>query len=96
MSAHVAVVELVRACLLKDEQAVPMAREFLSGIDLIPLSDAVVEAAATAQPKMLRTLDAVHLASAMSIAPDITAFVVYDRKLAEAGAGAGFEVIAPR
>ncbi len=43
----------------------------------------------------LRTLDAIHLASALSLGDALTSLVVYDRRLTEAAAAAGIEVVSP-
>ena len=43
----------------------------------------------------VRTLDALHLASALSIANDLTAFIAYDRRLATAAEAAGLPTIQP-
>jgi predicted nucleic acid-binding protein len=44
---------------------------------------------------ILRSLDALHLASALSIATDLTAFIAYDRRLAAAAAAAGLPTVQP-
>jgi uncharacterized protein len=44
---------------------------------------------------LLRTLDALHLATAVIIASELDAFVTYDKRLADAAAGVGLEVAAP-
>ena len=46
-------------------------------------------------PRELRTLDAIHLAAALT-APDLRAMVTYDSRLAEAAATAGIAVVSPR
>jgi predicted nucleic acid-binding protein len=58
------------------------------------LDDRILEAAADLTPPGLRSLDAVHIASAISIRDDLAAFVTYDRRLAAAGS-VPLEVIAP-
>lgn len=84
LSAEVAMIELVRACRRYDEAAVPAARELLAGIDLIPLTAELVESATLAAPVELRTLDAIHLASASAVAESMTAFVAYHPSVASA------------
>jgi len=44
---------------------------------------------------LLRSLDALHLASALSIAADLTAFIAYDRLLATAAEAAGLPTVQP-
>jgi predicted nucleic acid-binding protein len=43
----------------------------------------------------LRTLDAIHLASALAIRDELEAFVTYDSRLADAARSAGLSVISP-
>jgi uncharacterized protein len=95
LSAEVATIELVRACRRYDEAAVLAARELLAGLDLIPLTGDLVESAALAGPPELRSLDAIHLASASAVAQSITAFVVYDVRLASAAGELGLPVASP-
>jgi uncharacterized protein len=71
------------------------ATEVLSGVAFVELSAGIADAAAKLEPPSLRTLDAVHLASALSLGDDLGAFVAYDRRLAEAAEAAGIEVLAP-
>jgi len=56
----------------------------------------VLETAATLEPPGLRTLDAIHLASALSLGTDLGAMVVYDERLATAAESNGVAVVAPR
>jgi uncharacterized protein len=46
-------------------------------------------------PAGLRTLDAIHLATALEFGPELTAFVSYDERLSEAARAKGLTVIAP-
>ena len=43
----------------------------------------------------IRTLDAIHLAAAQMIAPELDAVVTYDRRLADGALLLGFNVVAP-
>ena len=47
------------------------------------------------EPAGLRTLDALHLATALTIRSDIGAFLAYDDRLAAAAASRGLPVVAP-
>jgi predicted nucleic acid-binding protein len=51
--------------------------------------------AATLEPAALRTLDAIHLASAMALTDELDAFVTYDDRLADAARSAGLPVVRP-
>jgi predicted nucleic acid-binding protein len=45
---------------------------------------------------MLRSLDAIHLASALSIRADLSTFIAYDHRLGGAASAAGLELLTPR
>ena len=91
----IARVEVARALLRM--RLGPAAREhaLISAIDEIPLSLAVVERAATLMPAEVRSLDAIHLASAIEVGSDLEAFVTYDRRMADAARGLGLPVVSP-
>ena len=55
----------------------------------------MIEAAMSVEPSTLRTLDALHLATALALRPDLAGIVVYDRTLADAARAAGLTVFAP-
>lgn len=89
------VVEVLRTCHKVDPGAIATARALLRGVELLPLSRSLLDAAATLTPPGLRSLDAVHLASALSVREHVSSFVAYDRRLLEAAADAGLPVISP-
>lgn len=59
----------------------------------MPVDDAVLYEAASIEPTRLRSLDSIHLATALSIRDDIGAFLTYDDRLAEAGGEHGLNVV---
>jgi predicted nucleic acid-binding protein len=65
----------------------------MAGIAEHPISREVVALARRVKPAVLRTLDAIHLASALLL--DVDALIAYDRRLGEACAAHGFEVLLP-
>jgi predicted nucleic acid-binding protein len=95
ISSELSTVELVRICRRRDESTVIGARQVLMGLNLLPMTVDLIEQAALVGPAELRSLDAVHLASALSVSEDVTAFVVYDTRLRTAVVDAGIEVAAP-
>lgn len=66
----------------------------LGGLGLIALDDKVVAAAGGVRPASVRTLDAIHVATALTI-PGLEALVTYDDRLGEAARAAGINVIHP-
>ena len=95
ISSQLSTIELIRTCRRRDEEAVTGARQVLAGLDLLPLTADLIEQAALAGPAALRSLDAIHLASALLIREDVTALVAYDERLQAAAVAAGLEVTAP-
>lgn len=71
------------------------ARTVLSRLALVELDDAVIQTAAALDPPELRTLDAIHLATALSLGEDLGAICAYDARLADAASAVGAEVMAP-
>jgi predicted nucleic acid-binding protein len=96
ISSDLATVELLRTVRRTNESALSAAVILLDGIDLLRLDQSVVERAARVTPPELRSLDAIHLASAMSVKTHLTAFVAYDNQLCSAARDAGMSVESPR
>ena len=71
------------------------AVQLLDGVDTIPLDSRVAAIAAAAGPATLRTLDAIHLASAMLVRAELTALVAYDHRLLAAVQTVGLPTCSP-
>lgn len=69
--------------------------EGLAAIDFLPATPGVLDAAAELEPADLRTLDSVHLATALGIADDCEGVITYDARLAAAAHHHGLTVISP-
>lgn len=88
-------VEAVRACRRLGDQVAEAAQESLRDIALVPMDAAVLTVARLLDPRELRSLDAIHLATALSIGPDLGALFCYDDRLVAAATAAGLEVARP-
>ena len=95
VSSALARTEVVRALLPLGPDAVRRGREVLARVDLLRINDRVLDAAGQLAPPELRSLDAIHLASAEQFGSDLGAFVTYDERLAAAAAARGLRVIGP-
>lgn len=71
------------------------AHAVLAGLALVTLDRDTLERAAALAAPMVRTLDAVHLVSALEWPAASVEFVTYDRRLAAAATDAGMAVVAP-
>ena len=98
VSSAVAAVEVIRAArrASTSQAVVARAREVVRAVHLLAVDARVLDHAAELEPPGLRTLDAIHLASALSVRDDLEAMVVYDERLAAAAEAAGLKVLAPR
>jgi predicted nucleic acid-binding protein len=81
--------EAIGACSRYGSSYAELAREASDALALVPVDDAVLDAAAELAPAELRTLDALHLATALSLSNDLGAMVVYDARLSTAAKRAG-------
>jgi uncharacterized protein len=77
-------------------QAIPDARDLLLAFDYISMDDDIVDAAMNEPDRGLRSLDAIHLATARVLGQELDGLVTYDDRLAKAAADAGFTVISPQ
>ena len=89
-------VEVVRAVISGGPNAVASARRQLSRLDQISLETELLDRAATLTPgSLLRSLDAIHLASAQVIGAELRGIVTYDERMALIAASLGLVVEAP-
>lgn len=88
-------VEILRAARRVRGEVLAEARAVVSDLDLVPLDRAVQDIACDLGDPLLRTLDALHLASALRLGQALTTFVAYDRRVAGGAEAAGLVVAAP-
>jgi predicted nucleic acid-binding protein len=95
VSSVVAEIEVERVARRIGAGPIRRARSVLARIGLIELDEEVRRRASEVGPLALRTLDAIHLATAHSLGEDLGALCVYDIRLAEAAAVQSMDVVAP-
>lgn len=88
-------VEAIRACSRYGSDRAKDARAWLEGVALLPLDDTVLDIATSLPPAGVRALDALHLATALTVKEEIGAFFTYDQRLGEAAAEHGLPVAGP-
>ena len=86
--------EVVRAARRARVRAT-RASAVLDGIASVPIDDGILRDAAELSPASLRTLDAIHLASARSLGEDIDAVITYDERMIEAATSLSLTVRSP-
>ena len=85
----------MRAIRRAHPAAAPSGRALLTTLVLVPISTAICDSAARLEPPTLRSLDAIHLATALVAGEDLEAMLTYDDRLAEASSRYGLKVVAP-
>jgi predicted nucleic acid-binding protein len=97
ISSEICRVELVRALLRLGlgQGAERLVRGVVERIQLLRLDDQILDRASDVGSRDLRTLDAIHLASALALGRELDAVVTYDRRLAGAAEEAGLAVMSP-
>ncbi|MGN6444471.1 type II toxin-antitoxin system VapC family toxin [Amnibacterium sp.] len=87
--------ELMRAVTRVHPLRAQRVRAILDSIDTVGLTARVLDEAGRLATPELRSLDAIHLAVALSFGDDLSSVVTYENRLGSAAAGAGLAVEAP-
>jgi len=95
VSSALARTEVGRAVAPLGPDAARRGVEVLARLDLLRVSDRVLEVAARLLPVELRSLDAIHLATAQQLGESLAHVVTYDERMAAAARTLGWTVVAP-
>lgn len=87
--------ELLLAVRREDPDRVEHARAALKRFDLHAIDANVLETAGLAVPAHIRSVDAIHLATALRLADELEAIVTYDRRMIEGARALGLPVASP-
>jgi uncharacterized protein len=88
-------IESFRALARYAPEAVSRLPAVLDQIDLIDLDQRIRMLAQTVTPATVRSLDAIHLGTALRFRSSLTSFVTYDKRLLDAAQAAGLPIDAP-
>lgn len=95
VSSALARTEVGRALAPLGARAVLRGDDVLARLDLVRISDRLLDAAARLPPAELRTLDALHLATAQQLGGSLARVVTYDQRMSAAAQALGWTVVAP-
>ncbi len=95
MSSDLSRTELLRAVRRATPDRLEDARAVLDGLILLAVTPSICEMAGRLNPDQLRSLDAIHLAAALSVGDDLDAVVTYDERFAQEARLQGLHVTAP-
>lgn len=96
VSSALARTEVLRALLPAGDEAIARGRTVLQRLDLVRVSDRILGAAGVLRPQELRSLDAIHLATAQQLGDELGALVTYDERMVTAARQLGCRIVQPR
>ena len=94
-SSRLGYIEVMRAVRRRAPELLPGSREYLRGVHWLGVTEPIIEVASSIGSDHLRTLDSLHLATALQEASVLGHVVVYDARLARACREAGLHVVVP-
>lgn len=95
VSSALATTEVHRAVLPLGDKFLRQARDVLARFELVRVSDEVLEDAGRLEPLSLRSLDAIHLATAALFGSTLGGVISYDRRMRNAALSYGWRVHSP-
>ncbi len=95
VTSALARVEVVRAVRRHGRSATTRAIAMLDALSQLALDDALLDSAAAIDADQLRSLDAIHLASAQQLEGELDVLVTYDERMLAAARAVGVPVSLP-
>ncbi|MBN8867181.1 MAG: type II toxin-antitoxin system VapC family toxin [Solirubrobacterales bacterium] len=94
-SSEIVEVELLRAVRRHEPALLRRAWEILDGLIMIPFTGSIRARARSIDPASVRSLDAIHVATAIEIRPHLNSLLTYDERMIEAASSCGIPVTRP-
>ncbi len=95
VSSDLLTTEALRAARRLGSDVMELTRSKLAAVPLLVIDRPLFERASELDPAVLRSLDAIHLAAALTLGDELEGVVTYDVRLADAARVYGVEVLAP-
>jgi len=95
VSSALARTEVLRALLPAGPAAIAAGQAVLTRLELLRVNGRVLLDAAELEPIQLRTLDAIHLATARRFGTELGALITYDERMQAAAIQLGFRTLSP-
>lgn len=87
--------EALRAVRHGDPETLANTRAALRRVELVAVTDGILDGAGALEPRVVRTLDAIHLATALALGDDLEVIVTYDARMAEGARLLGLDAESP-
>ncbi len=94
VASEILEVEVIRATQ-RGGGDIAVARAQLEGVRLLPLSDGIRKQASELTPLSIRSLDAIHIATALDLGERLDGLYTYDERMSLVARHAGLDVHAP-
>ena len=95
VTSDLSTTELIRAAARSNDDQILAATAVLQRTTRVAVTRAITRRAALIQPRRLRSLDAIHVATAIELAPQVTTILTYDSRMVEAAHLNGFSTASP-
>lgn len=96
ITSSISITEVIRTCRLAGSAALlDQAHAVLAATAMLDIDSPLLHDAAGLAPVELRTLDAIHLAAALTLGGDLGAVITYDKRLAAAARRHKLGVVSP-
>ncbi len=95
LSSALARTEVLRALLPGGESAMAAGRRVLERVELVRVNDRILKLAGSLLPLELRSLDAIHLATARRLGAELSEIVTYDERMVAAARSMGIKTATP-
>lgn len=96
LSSNLARIEVLRSIIVFSIELLETAYAVLAEIEMLAIDNAVLAATENLPPFItLRTLDSIHLASALTIKNEVEGIITYDKEMIKAATKLGFKVLSP-
>lgn len=88
--------EVARTIAKHEPNLLDAAYDILADIQMIPVEDSIITIAENLPQHIdLRSLDSLHIASAMAIRNALKGIISYDKEMVRAGLSLGFKTMSP-
>ena len=95
VSSTLLALELRRGALRSAPRTLPRVDVFLTRVEMVDMDLTLIESASRLPDPLLRSLDAIHVATALLLGADVDALVSYDNRMLAAAHAYGIPTICP-
>ncbi|MFZ1381194.1 MAG: type II toxin-antitoxin system VapC family toxin [Scrofimicrobium sp.] len=95
ISSPITSTEIMRAVNKRNAESLMLVSRVLKGVTFVPLVPEILRIAGVIRPVELRSIDAIHVATAIRSGDDVRSIITYDKRMAEAARLSGFKVVSP-